>query len=36
MKVSFTTFASGLLKSVAAAHLQSHCFAVPVNDIESG
>jgi hypothetical protein len=30
------TFASNLLKSVAAAHLQSHCFGVPVNDIESG
>jgi glycosyltransferase involved in cell wall biosynthesis len=30
------TFTSDLLTSVAAAHPESHCFAVPVNDIESG
>ena len=33
-KCGIATFTSDLLTWVAAAHPQSQCFAVPVNDIE--
>jgi glycosyltransferase involved in cell wall biosynthesis len=33
-KCGIATFTSDLLRAVAARHPQSHCFAVPVNDIE--
>ena len=35
-KCGIATFTSDLLASVAAEHLQSQCFAVPVNDVEEG
>jgi len=33
-KCGIATFTSDLLEAVAARHPQSHCFAVPVNDID--
>lgn len=35
-KCGIATFTSDLLSAVAAEHLQTQCFAVPVNDIKGG
>jgi glycosyltransferase involved in cell wall biosynthesis len=35
-KCGIATFTSDVLSAVAAAHPQSQCFAVPVNDLEDG
>jgi glycosyltransferase involved in cell wall biosynthesis len=35
-KCGIATFTSDLLTAVAAAHPQTQCFAVPVNDVEEG
>ena len=35
-KCGIATFTSDLLTAVTARYPQTHCFAVPVNDVEEG